>query len=967
MRWVCVVLVGLLAAPMAVADGHEAVEARQAFGAAMLPGGDVLSVWLDGDTIMRGRYDAAQDRWQSPEVAVDGVAATGLAVLWHAPSEQHVLLTGLDTTNAEQAAVRRIEVRKSGDQGISWSAPVVVHEAPVAPDSSMPYISSAVVTSANELAAVFLTTASPGGISYGLLNSSDGDVWNVAEFDGGAFGHLPVLVPDAEKGVQIFSLVSAGNRWQRKLWSGGGWSGNGLVNLASAGSILPVPGTLATVRATTGELFAVANDNVIAPGELSARISHDNGRTWPDRRVLATDAAAASPVLLRGEDDTFHVVYRGEDGDIKHTGFDTNWIVAPTRLRVEPTLAAVAPPSESRSHSNALRVPGDPPALPIADTPFMEHVGVAATEADWEEVKPASPEQNLPGVFAVVSTPVVRQGEMGWVGTEDGLYYQASEGRAFQRHRSYGVDGPLSNRIAGLAVDSKGVLWVASPAGLSSRDGDGAWTEIRGRQGLPWEELTAIAVDGQDRLWLGSTRGLIVYRPYGEGRQWYYRITQRYVPDDHIQALVLEENGVIVQTPKGPGRVQEVERTMFSKAEYIENRLNERHRHLGIPSPAHYKDDALIEWSFGSQASDGLWTGYHVAAMSMAYSLTGEERYKQSAKVGMETLYKFQNITGVTGLVARSVVEVNTPAWEPIKDMENWHLTEDGQYMWRDDVSSDQIDGHYLAFYTYYEHIAQYDADERARLEAQLRQTTDYLINNNYQIIDWHGERTLWGWWNPELLNDKPEHYLESGLYSLMMLSFLKVTHYVTDDDVYMDHYRKLSEEHGYVSNMLLQKKVEPDSVNHSDDQLSAVAFYPFIQLEYSPYVRDALLRSLRRHALIEIPERNSFMAFVYAAMDPEDADVAGGVRSLREIPQDRRNWGVDNGPRADVALAPGSSRQNRPYLTEVVPYDERFFHRWNQNPYEAKAGGDGMTEDAGVHYLLPYWMGRYHGLIAAP
>ena len=46
---------------------------------------------------------------------------------------------------------------------------------------------------------------------------------------------------------------------------------------------------------------------------------------------------------------------------------------------------------------------------------------------------------------------------------------------------------------------------------------------------------------------------------------------------------------------------------------------------------------------------------------------------------------------------------------------------------------------------------------------------------------------------------------------------------------------------------------------------------------------------------------------------------------------------------------------------------DERWFERWNQDPYEAQGGGDGRSEGAGVHYLLPYWMGRYHDAIAAP
>ena len=37
---------------------------------------------------------------------------------------------------------------------------------------------------------------------------------------------------------------------------------------------------------------------------------------------------------------------------------------------------------------------------------------------------------------------------------------------------------------------------------------------------------------------------------------------------------------------------------------------------------------------------------------------------------------------------------------------------------------------------------------------------------------------------------------------------------------------------------------------------------------------------------------------------------------------------------------------------------------KWNSNPYRPDAGGGGREEDDGTAYLLPYWMGRYHGFL---
>ena len=132
-----------------------------------------------------------------------------------------------------------------------------------------------------------------------------------------------------------------------------------------------------------------------------------------------------------------------------------------------------------------------------------------------------------------------------------------------------------------------------------------------------------------------------------------------------------------------------------------------------MPGPAIYPAvDKTDQWVSEPQASDGLWTSYHIAAMCLAYTLTGEEHYRRSAREGMEALYLLQNITGIQGLVARSVAAIDEPAALRLRTEKHWRPTDDGKYLWRDDVSSDQITGHYFAFHVYYDHIARHDRAE---------------------------------------------------------------------------------------------------------------------------------------------------------------------------------------------------------------------------------------------------------------
>jgi uncharacterized protein (TIGR03437 family) len=38
----------------------------------------------------------------------------------------------------------------------------------------------------------------------------------------------------------------------------------------------------------------------------------------------------------------------------------------------------------------------------------------------------------------------------------------------------------------------------------------------------------------------------------------------------------------------------------------------------------------------------------------------------------------------------------------------------------------------------------------------------------------------------------------------------------------------------------------------------------------------------------------------------------------------------------------------------------------WQRDPFQLTGGGEGTIEGAGIDYILPYWMGRYFGVIAA-
>lgn len=608
--------------------------------------------------------------------------------------------------------------------------------------------------------------------------------------------------------------------------------------------------------------------------------------------------------------------------------------------------------------------------IPVMDKEFVEHVRGNTTTRENQrifELLASNNEKLKTSKYQkLLDFPItaIQNGEnVVWIGTMNGLFVYDTITQELTKHESYGVNGPLSTHISDINKDSKGTLYIGTPIGLSLLKSDGVWSSLRGSEGLPVEEITTLAIDKDDRIWIGTTQGAILYTPYEEGRQFYYRAGKRYLINDTVSDIVLSEDGMPVyfKTSEGLSKIDGVNRTLAQKADIIETRLNKWHRRMGMVAGSVFDDaENPTSHKIGDNDNDGLWTSYHVVAMSLAYGATGDKKYIESAKESMRAMIMLQNASGIPGLVARSVVSID----ERDQKSEQWRETPDGKLLWKSDTSSDEIDGHFFAFYAYWEHIAKHDPDESALIQEQISSVINYIVDNNYQLIDWDGERTRWGFWNPELLNDDPEHYIENGLNAAQILSFLKVSYYITGNKKYKKHYDNLITEHGYLGNVLLEKKVFPDENNHSDNQLGFCALYPLLQLEYDANARNALQRAVRRHYRTLGRDGSAFFYFAAATIDPDFVDINGAVLNLRQIPTDRRQWKMTNSNRKDIIWAPYKSRFNRPQLLSVLPADERNWGKWNGNPYYPDGGGDGRYEDDGASWLLAYWMGRYHGFI---
>lgn len=158
-----------------------------------------------------------------------------------------------------------------------------------------------------------------------------------------------------------------------------------------------------------------------------------------------------------------------------------------------------------------------------------------------------------------------------------------------------------------------------------------------------------------------------------------------------------------------------------------------------------------------------------------------------------------------------------------------------------------------------------------------------------------------------------------------------------------------------------------PGHVNHSDDELAFISYYPLVKYETDTGLRDIYLESLRHAWLVKRPERNPLWNFIYSALTAEPVDLKESVATLQQISYDLVNWPVRNSHRRDVTLDTHRGQEGEIQATHVFPHDELPISMWNGNSYALDAYTNGSSEDDETYFFLPYWMRRYYGYIGEP
>ena len=570
--------------------------------------------------------------------------------------------------------------------------------------------------------------------------------------------------------------------------------------------------------------------------------------------------------------------------------------------------------------------------------------------------------------------------------------------------------------VRGVAYDQTGRLWFATLAGVGCREADGTWRLFEGRDGLPYNDFTCVAAGPDGSVWFGTTKGAIRFSAGKFG----YRQGLRWLPDDDVREIYVDPQGTAwLATSAGVGCIERRSMRLSRKAAIYEDwidRLHKRTRYGFVNSVTAAAAGDMSDVTQHASDNDGLWTSMYGASQCYAFAVTGSQQAQERAKQAFEALRFLQKVTQggrhspPRGYVARSVLPVSGPdpnqgrfardrraratqdrLWKVYTP--RWPKSADEEWYWKSDTSSDELDGHYFFYALYYDLVAG-TPGERDRVRDVVRELTDHFILHDYVLLDHDGTPTRWGMFRPSVLNHDFYWHQERGINSLSMLSYLAVAEHITGELRYREAAERLRREHSYDMNALVPKMQRGmGSGNQSDDEMAFMSFYSLIRYTPEGTLRNQYLSAFYSYWMLEQPERNPLFNFMYAAvgrgasvsnsfqthsLSPWGDWLEDSVATLEGFPLDRFDWAHTNSHRIDLVELP--RQQSNDYLGtiaptdtprrgyridgKVLPVEERYFSHWNHDPWRLDYAGSGRSLGCGSVFLLPYYMGLYHGFI---
>jgi hypothetical protein len=255
-----------------------------------------------------------------------------------------------------------------------------------------------------------------------------------------------------------------------------------------------------------------------------------------------------------------------------------------------------------------------------------------------------------------------------------------------------------------------------------------------------------------------------------------------------------------------------------------------------------------------------------------------------------------------------------------------------------------------------------------------------HIIRNDLYLVDWDGKPTRWGRWNPEYVNEILPMVGDRKLNSSNIISMLQTAWHFTKKDKYLKAIGNLLYDKGYLDNLMRpmqligpaprgsddMSEMLSDGWNHSDDEMYFLGYWGLYRYALNDSLKSLYRKAILDHWETERPEKEGLWNIMTAMTGVDAFDLEEGIWYLQEYPLDLISWSMVNSHRKDIDFIPSNFRNQT--IREILPPDELPVSRHNANRFRLDEKGEGRSEySAGDIWLLPYWLGRYLGVISDP
>lgn len=512
-------------------------------------------------------------------------------------------------------------------------------------------------------------------------------------------------------------------------------------------------------------------------------------------------------------------------------------------------------------------------------------------------------------------------------------------------------------------------IYVGEKDGYSAFAINDGGTLISLKEAIPVTPPTSMAVY-QDEIWMGSHHGIFKTKNHTDFR---YFASKRWLYEDEVIDIAVDSRGNgYALTSSGVSEIHYQSMTLADKADYFYDKIRKRHLRYGLIGELRLSEPGdITTMEMVDKDNDGLWTSFYLGSEVFRYATTKDPVAKKNAMESFESFERLLTINPLNGFPSRTFertgYKISTASkWRESESEEGWE--------WKGHTSSDEFVAYIWVAGIIYKYLDP-TAEEKARVADFIDQIMTHIIDNDYYFVDIDGEPTLWGRWNPEYLNMYPETVIDRKLGSLTITAGLHLAYELTRDEKYVETLEYLFEEHGYLDNIKIpMSKIQPtpDVIykghdmgdggwNHSDDEMAFLTYWILYHFAPDKQLKDIYSDVIVDHFEIEKPERNALWSLITYGTAGE-IDLPSVQWHLREYQLDQIRWNIKNSHRKDLEFLEPNFRNQT--TAELLPPGERQTMRHNGNPFVLDGGSNGLMELAGDEYLLPYWLGRYLGVI---